>query len=217
MARPVTFCPECAERKSALRRPGDARWLSVEHGGGSWPERGPLPGAGSARSLTAESRERYLGRCCTARPRDRRLGSDTPTMRGRWAVVVVVGVAAVSASCGGSHDAKRVDCSKFDAVAPQVTAAAVDCMAPTVAARPGALLFAEAGCLVCHMYRGLGTTNLEAPDLTTEGLKKRGLRFQIQHLRSSCLVPNSPMPPFASLGDRNLTRLANFLEAAGTR
>ena len=79
----------------------------------------------------------------------------------------------------------------------------------------GAEIFAVAGCVSCHTYLGTGSSNLGAPDLTEEGTKGRGLRWQIDHLKCpSCVVPGSPMPPFAGLGDDNLRKVATFLEAS---
>jgi hypothetical protein len=79
----------------------------------------------------------------------------------------------------------------------------------------GANLFAESGCLNCHTYLGTGSSNLGAPDLTEEGLKNKGLRFQIDHLKCpSCVTPGSPMPAYAGLGDDNLKALGVFLEAS---
>jgi mono/diheme cytochrome c family protein len=83
------------------------------------------------------------------------------------------------------------------------------------AAIPGAKLFAQSGCLTCHTYLGSGSSNLGAPDLSAEGAKGRGLQFQIDHLKCpSCVNPGSPMPPFASLGDENIRKIAIFLEAS---
>jgi quinol---cytochrome c reductase cytochrome c subunit, bacillus type len=79
----------------------------------------------------------------------------------------------------------------------------------------GAKLFATVGCLNCHTYLGSGNHNLGAPDLSAEGAKGRGIFFQIAHLKCpSCVKPGSPMPPFASQGIANLTKLATFLEAS---
>ena len=79
----------------------------------------------------------------------------------------------------------------------------------------GAKLFAQSGCTSCHTYLGTGSSNLGAPDLSEEGSKGRGLRFQIDHLKCpSCVTPGSPMPSFASLGDANLRKIATFLEAS---
>jgi cbb3-type cytochrome oxidase cytochrome c subunit len=79
----------------------------------------------------------------------------------------------------------------------------------------GARLFIQAGCRTCHRYLGTGLTNLGAPDLSREGAKRRGIAFQIRHLRCpSCVAPGSPMPPFGALGALNLRRIAVFLEAS---
>jgi mono/diheme cytochrome c family protein len=79
----------------------------------------------------------------------------------------------------------------------------------------GARIFAESGCLNCHTYAGRGSSNLGAPDLTREGDKGRGVRFQIAYLRCpSCTSPGSAMPPFTALGARKLRLLVLFLEAS---
>jgi len=79
----------------------------------------------------------------------------------------------------------------------------------------GATLFAESGCLNCHIYLGAGGQNLGAPELTEEGLKGRGIEWQVAHLKNpSSKTPGSPMPAFAALGDENLTKIATFLEAS---
>jgi len=83
------------------------------------------------------------------------------------------------------------------------------------AAVPGAKLFAVAGCTACHTYLGAGSSNLGAPDLTAIGTRNLGISFQIKHLQCpSCVNPGSPMPKFASLGNKRLHDLAVFLEAS---
>jgi mono/diheme cytochrome c family protein len=83
------------------------------------------------------------------------------------------------------------------------------------AAKPGARLFATAGCTACHTYDGAGGKNLNAPDLTAIGVHRLGIPFQIAHLKCpSCVNPGSPMPPFRSLGRKRLRELAIFLEAS---
>ena len=80
---------------------------------------------------------------------------------------------------------------------------------------PGAQVFAIAGCTACHTYAGSGAQNLGAPDLTAEGLRDRGIDFQIRHLKDPASVAlDSSMPRFASLGDTRLRDLAIFLEAS---
>jgi mono/diheme cytochrome c family protein len=81
-------------------------------------------------------------------------------------------------------------------------------------AYPGAELFATAGCTACHTYDGAGGSNLGASDLTI-GRRHLGIGFQVAHLKCpSCVIPESPMPPFRSLGRRRLHQLAIFLEAS---
>ena len=79
----------------------------------------------------------------------------------------------------------------------------------------GATLFAQSGCLNCHVYLGAGGQNLGAPELTAEGAKGRGVQWQVEHLKNpKSKNPSSPMPPFADLGNENLTKIATFLEAS---
>jgi mono/diheme cytochrome c family protein len=81
------------------------------------------------------------------------------------------------------------------------------------AARPGARIFATSGCTACHVYLGAGAQNLGAPNLTSEGLRGRGIDWQVRHLENpATVVPGSPMPKFASLGQVRLHELAVFLE-----
>ena len=79
----------------------------------------------------------------------------------------------------------------------------------------GATLFAQSGCLNCHVYLGAGGQNLGAPELTAEGAKGKGVQWQVEHLKNpKSKNPSSPMPPFADLGNENLTKIATFLEAS---
>ncbi len=82
-------------------------------------------------------------------------------------------------------------------------------------AEEGATLFAQSGCLNCHVYLGAGGQNLGAPELTEEGAKGRGVQWQADHLKCpSCVTPGSPMPAFGGLGDDNLRKISVFLEAS---
>jgi len=79
----------------------------------------------------------------------------------------------------------------------------------------GAELFAVLGCANCHVYLGIGTPALGAPELTDAGAKERGLQWQIEHLQCpACVVPGSPMPSYAAQGEEVLRQLAAFLEAS---
>src|ERR671922_195960 len=111
------------------------------------------------------------------------------------------------------------------AVAKEAIAAEVEAAIPSWAAKQGfagnqqalagARLFAESACTNCHTYLGTGSSNLGAPDLTAEGAKGKGIKFQIDHLKCpSCVNPGSPMPSFQDLGAANLQKLATFLEAS---
>jgi mono/diheme cytochrome c family protein len=84
---------------------------------------------------------------------------------------------------------------------------------PTAVA--GAKIFAQVGCLNCHTYLNTGGGFPGAPNLSAEGAKNQGLKFQVDHLTCpSCVHPGSPMPSFKDLGPDNLRRLATFLEAS---
>ena len=77
---------------------------------------------------------------------------------------------------------------------------------------PGAALFRANGC-GCHTYRGAGKQNLGAPDLTAEASRKRGVAWQVRHLRCpTCVVPGSSMPAYATLSSQNLRKLAELME-----
>ncbi len=58
----------------------------------------------------------------------------------------------------------------------------------------GATLFAESGCLNCHIYLGTGSSNLGAPDLSAEGAKGRGVEWQVD-------APQEPVQQDAGLAD----------------
>lgn len=77
----------------------------------------------------------------------------------------------------------------------------------------GATIFATAGCMNCHTYMNAGSSNLNAPDLTEEGDKGRGIEWQIGHLKNPPeYTPGSQMPPFPDFTDEQYQQLATFLE-----
>jgi hypothetical protein len=73
---------------------------------------------------------------------------------------------------------------------------------------------AESGCLNCHTYRGAGSPNLGAPDLTAIGAEDRGVDFFHRYVANPAEFGNTTMPPFQSLGDENLEAIAVFLDAS---
>ena len=79
----------------------------------------------------------------------------------------------------------------------------------------GANLFAASGCTNCHTYLGTGSSNLGAPDLSTEGTKGHSVSYLMREMRCpSCVKRGSSMPSFAALGPKNLRLLAQFLAAS---
>jgi cbb3-type cytochrome oxidase cytochrome c subunit len=81
--------------------------------------------------------------------------------------------------------------------------------------RAGAELFVEGGCMQCHVYRGAGSANLDAPDLTHEGDRGRGVAWQVRFLKNPGeVLSGAAMPTYSSLGDEKLRQLAEFLEAS---
>ena len=84
-------------------------------------------------------------------------------------------------------------------------------------AREGAAIFAEVGCLNCHLYLGEGSSNLGAPVLDEEGTRNRGVEWQIDHMDCpSCVTPGSAMQayPREDFGEENLRKIAVFLECS---
>ena len=79
------------------------------------------------------------------------------------------------------------------------------------AVRPGAELFAEAGCMSCHTYLNDGSIQYGAPDLGAIGA---GPGKDEQYFAAVIRAGPGPMPSFTTLGDENLRNLALFLEAS---
>lgn len=78
----------------------------------------------------------------------------------------------------------------------------------------GAELFAVAGCLQCHLYEGAGSVNLGAPDLTDVGSTGKGVDYFQRYVANPAQFGNTAMPPFASLGEENLNKIAVFLDVS---
>ena len=81
-------------------------------------------------------------------------------------------------------------------------------------AEMGAELMAESGCLNCHTYRGAGSTNLGAPDLTQIGAENRGVDYFHRYVANPSEFGNTVMPQFQTLGDENLEAIGVVLDAS---
>jgi cytochrome c553 len=81
------------------------------------------------------------------------------------------------------------------------------------AAIAGAELFAQSGCMNCHVYLGEGNVNLGAPDLTEVGLRRDEAELK-EYVINPALFGNEVMISYSYLGDENLSNLAAFLAAS---
>ena len=80
-------------------------------------------------------------------------------------------------------------------------------------AEAGAELFAEAGCLQCHIYLGFGAGALGAPDLSEIG-QTNDAEYFVQYLSNPARFGNTVMGSYSYLGEENLAALGAFLEAS---
>ncbi len=78
-------------------------------------------------------------------------------------------------------------------------------------AEAGAKLFAQSGCMNCHVYLSEGSANLGAPVLTEVGASDRGVDFFKSYISNPAQFGNNVMISYSYLGDENLTNLATFL------
>ncbi len=83
----------------------------------------------------------------------------------------------------------------------------------------GAILYAETGCAQCHVYLGVGSANLGAPELTAIGAGDRGIEYFKNYVANPADFGNNVMPAFGeefggSLNDEQLTAIATFLDAS---
>ncbi|HEX2504895.1 MAG TPA: c-type cytochrome [Gaiellaceae bacterium] len=79
----------------------------------------------------------------------------------------------------------------------------------------GSELFAEVGCLNCHVYAGYGAPALGAPELTDIGTVGRGEEYWVDWIKNpQAIKPGTQMPAFPNLTQEELEALAAFLEAS---
>jgi len=86
-------------------------------------------------------------------------------------------------------------------------------------ATEGGILYAETGCAQCHVYLGVGSSNLGAPELTAIGEGDRGVEYFRSYVANPQDFGNAVMPVFGeefggSLDDEQLTAVATFLDAS---
>ncbi len=75
----------------------------------------------------------------------------------------------------------------------------------------GASLFSKKGCINCHRFKGKGGSI--GPDLT-EVKKRRSDEWIRQQLKDSTVNnPNSKMPNFGHLSDREIQALIDYLKS----
>ncbi|GIU93742.1 MAG: hypothetical protein KatS3mg012_0199 [Gaiellaceae bacterium] len=77
----------------------------------------------------------------------------------------------------------------------------------------GAELFAQSGCMNCHVYLGEGNANLGAPDLSAIGETNDATYF-VQYLTNPAAFGNNVMGSYAYLGEENLAALGEFLASS---
>ena len=87
------------------------------------------------------------------------------------------------------------------------------------AALAGGELFAATGCAQCHIYLGVGSVNLGAPELTAIGAGNRGVQYFKDYVANPQQFGNPVMPRYGeefggSLNDEQLTQIATFLDAS---
>jgi mono/diheme cytochrome c family protein len=85
-------------------------------------------------------------------------------------------------------------------------------------AEEGGTLFVESGCQQCHTYRGSGSANLGAPDLTDIGNERDAAYFE-RYVANPRDFGNQVMPIYGadqggSLNDEQLQQIGAFLEAS---
>ncbi len=85
-------------------------------------------------------------------------------------------------------------------------------------ARPGAEIFAEAGCQNCHQYLGAGSANAGAPDLSDFGTQNKGVDYLTRYISNPSAFGNNAMPQYgaegSSIGQDNIRKIAVFLQAS---
>jgi quinol---cytochrome c reductase cytochrome c subunit, bacillus type len=79
----------------------------------------------------------------------------------------------------------------------------------------GANIFGVVGCQQCHVYLGVGSANVGAPELTDIGAQEgKDAEFFARYVANPSAFGNDVMPRYEGLGDENLQAIGRFLEAS---
>jgi cbb3-type cytochrome oxidase cytochrome c subunit len=90
-----------------------------------------------------------------------------------------------------------------------LTAVITGCTSP----RPGAVIFKEEGCVVCHHHSGTGNTTGNGPiDLTRVSERRTNGWIREHIINPKIHDPNIGMPSFAHLSHAEITSLIEFLK-----
>ena len=82
-------------------------------------------------------------------------------------------------------------------------------------AMEGANIFGTVGCQQCHVYLGVGSANVGAPELTDIGAQEgKDADYFARYVADPTQFGNSVMPRYEGLGDENLQAIGRFLEAS---
>jgi len=101
-----------------------------------------------------------------------------------------------------------------EALAQVPTWAKEEGFASNAVAVKGAQLFAQT-CLTCHTYKGAGTSNYGAPDLSSIGGTGQGVEFFKSYVSDPSKFGNTIMPQFGKqLTKEQITQIATFLDAS---
>jgi len=89
-------------------------------------------------------------------------------------------------------------------------ARAAESSEPSASVRRGKSLFSAEGCTACHTVNGQGGS--VGPDLSNEGRSGHSSRWLAKKIRDpKATDPNSPMPSYNQLTDRQVNDLVNYL------
>jgi menaquinol-cytochrome c reductase cytochrome b/c subunit len=81
--------------------------------------------------------------------------------------------------------------------------------------RPGAELVAGLGCLQCHTYLGVGSSNFGAPELSDIGAEEgKSVDYFQRYVANPAQFGNAIMRPYESQGEEKLRQIAEFLAAS---